>query len=157
MHFLMATSMPLGELEYIRIWHDNSGAGNFASWYLNKIEIFDIQTNQSWVPFERLISWINTWLGTVFLVILIGMIWSPLNHTWYWITTDHRNLRSAYCSHTSRLMHMVETIFFQLSLSAAATAWFAYTEGILPPPPPRSLSQVFCVGIPCGLPLLCFQ
>lgn len=47
MNFLMSTTVYLGDLEYIRIWHDNSGSGNFASWYLSKIEIHDVQRNES--------------------------------------------------------------------------------------------------------------
>ncbi|ESP04004.1 hypothetical protein LOTGIDRAFT_156607 [Lottia gigantea] len=45
MHFLMAVPQPLGLLQCFRVWHDNSGKGKKASWYLNRIEIHDIQTN----------------------------------------------------------------------------------------------------------------
>ncbi|KAG1670785.1 Location of vulva defective 1 [Nymphon striatum] len=44
--FLMTVPSSLGKLSYIRIWHDNSGEGKFASWYLNTIIVKDIQTNK---------------------------------------------------------------------------------------------------------------
>ncbi|CAL1538860.1 unnamed protein product, partial [Lymnaea stagnalis] len=43
--FLMAVPRPLGYLNFMRIWHDNSGRGKFASWYLNYIVVRDVQTD----------------------------------------------------------------------------------------------------------------
>ena len=37
---------PLGDLTYLRIWHDNTGRGNYASWHCTAIVIRDIQTNE---------------------------------------------------------------------------------------------------------------
>jgi len=34
----------LGLLNYIRIWHDNSGKGSSASWFLKYIIVQDLQT-----------------------------------------------------------------------------------------------------------------
>ena len=31
--FIMATDKPLDHLSYLRVWHDNSGRGDMASWY----------------------------------------------------------------------------------------------------------------------------
>ncbi|XP_068213289.1 polycystin-1-like [Palaemon carinicauda] len=42
--FVMAIPRPLGHLEYIRVWHDNSGKGPNASWYLNYMVFRDVQT-----------------------------------------------------------------------------------------------------------------
>ncbi|XP_064093787.1 uncharacterized protein LOC135206294 [Macrobrachium nipponense] len=42
--FVMAVPRPLGQLEFLRIWHDNSGKGPNASWYLNYIVFRDVQT-----------------------------------------------------------------------------------------------------------------
>ncbi|PVD37765.1 hypothetical protein C0Q70_00366 [Pomacea canaliculata] len=47
--FLMAVPRPLGYLNYARVWHDNSGKGNFGSWYLNYMIVRDVQTDQKWV------------------------------------------------------------------------------------------------------------
>ncbi|XP_072028186.1 polycystin-1-like protein 2 [Amphiura filiformis] len=44
--FLLAVPRSLGVLNYMRIWHDNSGKGNKQSWYLQYIAIRDIQTRQ---------------------------------------------------------------------------------------------------------------
>ncbi|XP_021356998.1 polycystic kidney disease protein 1-like 2 [Mizuhopecten yessoensis] len=47
-NFLMTTPHPLGEIDYIYIWHDNSGEGSKASWYLNRVDIEDIQDKQKY-------------------------------------------------------------------------------------------------------------
>jgi hypothetical protein len=50
----------LGSLSYVRIWHDNSGTGNTASWFLKYIIIRDLQTSvnyqfisQRWFAVEK--------------------------------------------------------------------------------------------------------
>lgn len=37
---------PLGPLIYIRLWHDNSGVGDKASWYCNYVGVVDLQTRE---------------------------------------------------------------------------------------------------------------
>ena len=37
---------PLGNLAYLRVWHDNSGKGGMASWYLKFILVHDLQTRE---------------------------------------------------------------------------------------------------------------
>lgn len=44
----MSTEEALGPLTYLRIWHDNSGSGNSKSWYLNTVDIVDLQTNEKY-------------------------------------------------------------------------------------------------------------
>lgn len=58
--FLMTVSSPLGKLNYLRVWHDNSGEGNMASWYLKLIIVHDLQTREKfhfpcyqWLAVER--------------------------------------------------------------------------------------------------------
>ncbi|KAH3789115.1 hypothetical protein DPMN_167285 [Dreissena polymorpha] len=46
MTFLMATHKPLGPLQHMCIWHDNTGEGDSASWYLNQVSVFDTQTKK---------------------------------------------------------------------------------------------------------------
>ena len=41
---LMATEMSLGSIFKIHIWHDNSGRS--PSWYLSRVIVRDLQTNQ---------------------------------------------------------------------------------------------------------------
>ena len=42
----MPNFRPLGDLSFLRIWHDNSGKGNNASWFLKYIIVHDMQTRQ---------------------------------------------------------------------------------------------------------------
>ena len=39
---------PLGHLHYIRIWHNNLGYDDFASWFLSAITIKDVQTGEKY-------------------------------------------------------------------------------------------------------------
>ncbi len=50
----------LGRLNYMRVWHDNSGLGNKASWFLKYIVLRDLQTmekshfiSQQWFAVEK--------------------------------------------------------------------------------------------------------
>ena len=43
--FVMTTTKPLGELSYLRIWHDNAGIGDYASWFLTTVIVKDMQVN----------------------------------------------------------------------------------------------------------------
>ena len=36
----------MGNMQYMRIWHDNSGLGDDASWFLKYIIVHDLQTRQ---------------------------------------------------------------------------------------------------------------
>ena len=50
----------LGKLSYLRIWHDNTGIGDYASWFLGVVIVRDIQTgekyqfiNDQWLAVEK--------------------------------------------------------------------------------------------------------
>ncbi|UJR25593.1 hypothetical protein I4U23_006937 [Adineta vaga] len=45
--FIMAVPRPLGQLNYLRIWHDNSGLDSDASWYLKYVLVRDLQTMET--------------------------------------------------------------------------------------------------------------
>ncbi|XP_033737929.1 polycystic kidney disease protein 1-like 2 [Pecten maximus] len=47
--FVLGTFESLGNLQYLRIWHDNSGKGNSASWNLHKVTIDDLHINKRYV------------------------------------------------------------------------------------------------------------
>ncbi|XP_061173586.1 polycystin-1-like protein 2 [Saccostrea echinata] len=47
--FLFGTKSTLGTLQYLRIWHDNSGKGGLQDWFLSNIEIIDLQTNEKYI------------------------------------------------------------------------------------------------------------
>ncbi|VDO00120.1 unnamed protein product, partial [Rodentolepis nana] len=42
--FLLATRKPLGDLRFLRLWHDNRGRGDSASWYCDFVCVIDLQT-----------------------------------------------------------------------------------------------------------------
>jgi len=48
---------PLGALNYLRIWHDNSGKGKFGGWHLNFVVVRDVQTK------HRYHFVVNQWLA----------------------------------------------------------------------------------------------
>ena len=50
----------MGQLNYMKIWHDNSGEFDNASWYLKHIIVNDLQTNEKfyficekWLALEK--------------------------------------------------------------------------------------------------------
>ena len=50
----------LGNLNYLRIWHDNTGIGDYASWFLGVVIVRDVQTgekfqfiNNQWLAVEK--------------------------------------------------------------------------------------------------------
>ncbi|KAI3389555.1 hypothetical protein SNEBB_005250 [Seison nebaliae] len=58
--FVLSTAESLGPLTYLRIWHDNSGKKNDASWYLRYVLVKDLQTKekyyfmcQRWLAVEK--------------------------------------------------------------------------------------------------------
>ncbi|CAF4402568.1 unnamed protein product [Rotaria socialis] len=45
-NYVMSVESPLGPLLYLRVWHDNSGVKERASWFLNMINVLDLQTGE---------------------------------------------------------------------------------------------------------------
>ena len=54
----MSALRPLGNLTYLRVWHDNTGRGNYASWHCMAVLVRDVQTN------ERFEFIANRWFAT---------------------------------------------------------------------------------------------
>ncbi|XP_019620839.1 PREDICTED: uncharacterized protein LOC109467334 [Branchiostoma belcheri] len=52
--FIMPMKNPLGRLEILHIWHDNTGGGDAASWFLRDIIVKDMQTESDFSKTERL-------------------------------------------------------------------------------------------------------
>ena len=57
---MMNNSRSLGQLSYLRIWHDNTGVGDYASWFLGVVIVKDLQTrekfqfiNDQWLAVEK--------------------------------------------------------------------------------------------------------
>ncbi|KAF7242704.1 Polycystic kidney disease protein 1-like 2, partial [Varanus komodoensis] len=57
--FLLCTLFPLGELQSIRLWHDNSGGS--PSWYVNHVLVHDVATDQKWYFLCN--SWLSIDIG----------------------------------------------------------------------------------------------
>lgn len=53
----VCASRPMGDLQFLRIWHDNSGLGPNGSWYLSFIVFRDVQTGKK---YEFIV---NDWLA----------------------------------------------------------------------------------------------
>uniref|UniRef100_A0A667YRT0 Polycystic kidney disease 1 like 2a n=1 Tax=Myripristis murdjan TaxID=586833 RepID=A0A667YRT0_9TELE len=53
--FMLTTPFSLGQLQSIRLWHNNSG--RHPDWYVNKVLVQDLQTEQKWHFL------CNSWLG----------------------------------------------------------------------------------------------
>lgn len=49
MRYLLSVPQPLGSLDYMSIWHDNSGEGADASWYLDSIVVKDLHTDERYI------------------------------------------------------------------------------------------------------------
>lgn len=68
--FIMSVNRPLGKLNYLRVWHDNSGKSEMASWFLKYIIVHDLQTRErfyflcnNWLAVERADGKIDRTLG----------------------------------------------------------------------------------------------
>ena len=42
----MSVEASLGNLTFLRIWHDNGGKGKNKSWYLDQVQVTDLQTGE---------------------------------------------------------------------------------------------------------------
>ena len=58
--FILAVPRCLGRLNYLRLWHDNSGRGSSASWFVKSLVVRDLQTSikshficQRWLAVEE--------------------------------------------------------------------------------------------------------
>ena len=49
MNFILSAEGCLGPLTFLRIWHDNSGHGKLKGWFLDQIQITDLQTGEKYV------------------------------------------------------------------------------------------------------------
>jgi polycystin 1L2 len=58
--FVMAVKRPLGNLSWLRVWHDNTGSKDMASWFLKHVIVHDLQSREkfyficeNWLAVER--------------------------------------------------------------------------------------------------------
>ncbi|KAL6045311.1 hypothetical protein STEG23_018459 [Scotinomys teguina] len=57
--FLLSTVFPLGELQSLRLWHDNSG--DRPSWYVSQVLVYDPVVNRKWYFLCN--SWLSIDMG----------------------------------------------------------------------------------------------
>lgn len=55
MNYVMSVESSLGSLAFMRIWHDNSGKGKQQSWYLDQVQITDLQTGEKSVLLTQIL------------------------------------------------------------------------------------------------------
>ncbi|XP_065681247.1 uncharacterized protein LOC101237406 [Hydra vulgaris] len=86
--FIMTTHSSLGELDFIRLWHDNSGGG----WYVKNIIINDLQTKKQFVFIGR--RWIAADCGSCTLdcVIPVASLDEQKNFTYVFTSKAEQNL-----------------------------------------------------------------
>jgi polycystin 1L2 len=46
--FILTTNRSIGSLDLIKMWHDNTGRGDKASWYLDYVIVQDLQTKEKY-------------------------------------------------------------------------------------------------------------
>ena len=91
--FCLSTKKSLGDVTCVRIFHDNSGVGKMASWYCEKIVVYDMQTKMRWY---------NIWvLELMFLFCCV--LWrflcgehSKLTLALLWSVMDDKTKKNAY-------------------------------------------------------------
>ncbi|XP_065653883.1 uncharacterized protein LOC136071939 isoform X2 [Hydra vulgaris] len=84
--FILTTPNCLGDLTYIRLWHDNNGGG----WYLRNVEVLDLQTDKRYYFMAK--CWIAIDKGDCLLDVTIPVSASDeLTHFSYLFTTRVRN------------------------------------------------------------------
>ncbi|XP_078585401.1 polycystin-1-like protein 2 isoform X2 [Branchiostoma floridae x Branchiostoma japonicum] len=131
--FLMSTPRDLGTLTHMRIWHDNSGKWEQASWFLQRVKVHDLQTEQisqflcnGWLAVEdpegidRVIPVASpdelTSLGHLFRTSVRHVLTDK--HLWYSILS--RPTRSTF-SRVERIMCGLSMLF---SAMVASAMWY---------------------------------
>ncbi|XP_066269369.1 polycystin-1-like protein 2 [Branchiostoma lanceolatum] len=136
--FLMSTPRDLGSLTHMRIWHDNSGKWEHASWFLGRVKVHDLRTEQmsqflcnGWLAVEdpegidRVIPVASpdelTSLGHLFRTSVRHVLTDK--HLWYSILS--RPTRSTF-SRVERIMCGLSMLF---SAMVASAMWYRPSDG----------------------------
>ena len=45
-NYILSTEGSMGPLAFLRIWHDNTGNGKKRSWFLDQVQVKDLQTGE---------------------------------------------------------------------------------------------------------------
>ncbi|XP_047140242.1 polycystin-1-like protein 2 isoform X4 [Hydra vulgaris] len=86
--FIMTTQSSLGDLSYIRLWHDNSGGG----WYLNTIVITDLQTEKQFLFIGHRWIAVDQGMCTLDCIIPVASAEESKSFTFVYTSKVERNL-----------------------------------------------------------------
>ena len=93
--FLLTTPFDLGSIQYIRIWHDNTG----GSLFLSRIMVIDLQTDERyyficnrWLAVDEEDGQVRIWPRT-FIIIIIHYCSSLLTLQYLLLTTHYLKVR----------------------------------------------------------------
>ena len=132
----MAVHRPLGQLNCVKIWHDNSGKGSKASWYLKHVIVHDLQTREKfyflcekWLAVEKDDGRLDRLLGvcgdkqkTELAYLTSRQVRNNINDRHLWLSILTRPAQSSF-TRLNRLMcsafivytsMMITMIFYQL-------------------------------------------
>ena len=142
--FILTTDQPLGELNFLRIWTDNSGLMNSNSWYLMKVSVTDIQTCKSvdfianqWLSIDRgtfeddiTITPTNKEENMTWDYIAKAALTHILNDHHLWLSVFYRPIRSRFNRKERLTTCMASTMLTSLILGLY---YFVSQEQILYP------------------------
>ncbi|KAG1677778.1 Polycystic kidney disease protein 1-like 2 [Nymphon striatum] len=94
--FILSTPRPLGLLKYFRIWHDNSGKGKTASWYLDFIVVRDVQTGKKYEFIAHKWFGVEYDDGAIDRMLPVSGKDEVANFSHLFSTTSNRNLRDGH-------------------------------------------------------------
>nr|XP_047124259.1 uncharacterized protein LOC105844851 [Hydra vulgaris] len=129
--FIMATQSTLGDLDFIHLWHDNSGGG----WYVKNIIIIDLQTEKKfvflghcWVAVDRGLCKLSCVLPVAsfketssYILVFKNKVQLKLSNEHLWFSIFFRSPRSSFtrCQRLSVAISliltsmMVNTMYYQ--------------------------------------------
>ena len=58
-HFVLSTESNLGNLTFLRVWHDNSGPGVHGGWFLDKIVAENVHTGDKYAQLKIIIMLVH--------------------------------------------------------------------------------------------------
>ena len=66
MNYILSVESKLGSLTFLRVWHDNSGFSKDRSWFLDQIEVTDLQTGERLVYLQTILCLTSKEMNDVF-------------------------------------------------------------------------------------------
>ncbi|ELT88583.1 hypothetical protein CAPTEDRAFT_89312, partial [Capitella teleta] len=154
--YILSVKTPLGPLSHLRIWHDNSGAGDTASWYLDRVTIKDAQTkdififlSSQWLAIDQadgelqrtLVSASSADLAN-FQYLFYSKTRNGMSDGHLWFSLLSRPTRSRF-TRVQRLSCCLALLFTTMIANAM---WYRTEESVASPPLPSLDSSPFCTA-----------